>query len=175
MALKWVTCSRGFRGSSAYVAAGLHDLWQHRCDATVAGQSVDLDVPNVPDWGQFVPWGVAPTPVPSPLPTPFPVPPAWPVDAGPSTGIASWYNDNANASGKPVNNAKDMTAAHRSLRFGTKVKVTRTDDPGVSTVVTVQDRGPYAAHRIIDLRPAAARSLDMIDAGIVPVSLEIVP
>src|SRR5229473_2221592 len=95
-----------------------------------------------------------------------------PTDAWHQDGKASWYSDTRNASGKPVH-VEDLTAAHKTLPFGTKVKVTRTDI-GTSVIVTIEDRGPYAGGRIIDLRPAAATILHMKEAGVVPVHLEVV-
>jgi rare lipoprotein A len=65
-----------------------------------------------------------------------------------------------------------MTGAHRSLPFGTRVKVTNLKN-GRSVVVRINDRGPYGRGRVIDLSPAAARRIDMIQAGIVPVTVEV--
>ena len=67
-----------------------------------------------------------------------------------------------------------MTAAHRKLRFGTKVRVTNLQN-GKSVVVRITDRGPFGGGgRIIDVSEAAARKLEMIRAGVVPVTVEIV-
>lgn len=89
------------------------------------------------------------------------------------TGFASIYNDDKNASGAPVNNKTDMTAAHRTLPFGTKVKVTRLKGKGEEAVVTIQDRGPFVSHRIIDLRPAAARAIGLfMEEGVTLVKIE---
>lgn len=162
--LRWVTCSLGFRGSRDAVRNHEYELWQTRCDTRLLGTDVDFDVANVKDWGQYVPWNKEPTPEPAP-PQPGKIY---------QTGIASWYNDGENASGKPVNNSTDLTAAHRSLPFGTEVKVTR-KSTGKSTTVVIEDRGPAArTGRIIDLRPKPARELDMIDDGIADVTLEII-
>lgn len=90
-------------------------------------------------------------------------------------GKASYYADslagNTTASGEPYDPAA-LTAAHRSLDFGTKVKVTylKTDK---SVVVTINDRGPYADGRIIDLSRAAAEALGLIDDGTGTVVLEV--
>ena len=67
-----------------------------------------------------------------------------------------------------------LTAAHRSLRFGTRVRVTNQRN-GRSVIVRINDRGPYSHSRIIDLSEAAARELHMIDAGVVPVTLQVLP
>lgn len=166
--LTWITCSTGFAGSADFVHRGLQTLWQQHCDRHLAGLDVDINVANKADWGQFTPFGVAPTPVP-----PAPINP-WPNSGGPQDGIASWYSDSTNASGRPVNNSTDLTAAHRTLPFGTRIKATRRDTSS-SVEVTIQDRGPYSGGRIIDFRPVPAKALGMIDAGIVPIHLELVP
>src|SRR4051794_27698760 len=84
------------------------------------------------------------------------------------TGFATWYSDSLagrhTASGIPYNPSRS-TAAHRTLPFGTRVRVIRTDT-GSSTEVVVNDRGPFGnARRIIDLSHAAAEALHMLDAG----------
>jgi len=94
------------------------------------------------------------------------------------TGEASYYAGKfvgrKTANGE-IYNPEAMTAAHRTLPFGTVVRVTRTDQPdGRSVVVRINDRGPFVAGRIIDLSKAAARELGMIAEGVVPVRLEIV-
>jgi len=89
------------------------------------------------------------------------------------SGIASWYGEaQTTASGERFDKHK-MTAAHRTLPIGTLVRVTNTRN-GKSVVVRINDRGPYGHGRIIDLSEAAARRLDMIDAGVAPVTLEVV-
>jgi rare lipoprotein A len=91
-------------------------------------------------------------------------------------GTASYYADKfvgrQTASGE-VYDPEAMTAAHRSLPFGTKVRVTRVET-GASVVVRINDRGPFQRGRIIDLSKCAARQLDMIQAGVVEVRLELV-
>jgi hypothetical protein len=166
--LSWITCSTGFAGSADFVHRGLQTLWQQHCDRTLAGLDVDINLANKADWGQFTPFGQMPSP------TPIPTPPAnpWPNSYGPQDVISSWYSDATNASGTPVNNATDMTAASRTIPFGTRIKVTR-KDTGATVVVAIQDRGPYAGGRGLDLRPAPARILDMIDAGIISVHMEL--
>jgi rare lipoprotein A len=67
-----------------------------------------------------------------------------------------------------------LTAAHRTLPLGTVVRVTRVDGTGSPVVVRINDRGPYASGRIIDLSMAAARRLRMIEAGVVRVRLEVI-
>lgn len=66
----------------------------------------------------------------------------------------------------------DLTAAHRTLPFGTKVMVTNLKN-GKSVIVRINDRGPFVRGRIIDLSYAAARMLDMVGQGVVPVRIEV--
>jgi len=90
-------------------------------------------------------------------------------------GIASWYgrkyHGKATASGE-VFDMKAMTAAHRTLEFGTLVRV-RSIDTNRSVVVRINDRGPHVAGRIIDLSYGAARKLGMVNEGTVPVALKV--
>ena len=95
-----------------------------------------------------------------------------PHEQGVYHGYASWYDEpQMTASGERFDRHK-LTAAHRTLPFGTLVRVTNTRN-GKSVVVRINDRGPYSGKRIIDLSEAAARQLDMIDAGVAPVELEV--
>lgn len=91
------------------------------------------------------------------------------------TGIASWYGRECQhektASGERYDMRK-LTAAHRSLPFGTRVRVTNLKN-GRSVTVVINDRGPYVGHRIIDLSAKAARVLGMRNAGTAPVRLEV--
>lgn len=98
-------------------------------------------------------------------------------DTGASdTGDASYYADKfigrTTASGEAYD-PDAMTAAHRSLPFGTRVRVTRLST-GESVVVRINDRGPFVRGRIIDLSHAAARELAMLREGVVPVMIEVV-
>lgn len=91
------------------------------------------------------------------------------------TGTASYYADSLNgrptASGAPYDK-NALTAAHNSLPFGTRVRVTNlTNDKSV--VVTINDRGPKTKGRIIDLSRAAASQIGMLEAGVVKVRVEI--
>lgn len=88
------------------------------------------------------------------------------------TGIASYYwQGQMTATGEHFNR-RDMTAAHKTLPFGTRVRVTRVDT-GSSVVVRINDRGPFKPGRIIDLSERAAESLNMTVAGVAPVRLEV--
>ena len=79
------------------------------------------------------------------------------------TGIAAFYGGGRTASGE-VSGPNGLTAAHRTLPFGTKVLVTNVRN-GRTILVRINDRGPYGRGRIIDLSRAAARELDMIRVG----------
>ncbi len=91
-------------------------------------------------------------------------------------GIASWYgkedHGDLTASGEPYN-MYEYTAAHRTLPFGTLVKVTNLKN-GKSVIVRINDRGPFVKGRIIDLSYASAKKIGMIKQGTAPVSLEVV-
>jgi rare lipoprotein A len=88
------------------------------------------------------------------------------------SGIASVYSykGGKTASGEHSHPA-GLTAAHRSLPFGTKVRVTNKRN-GHSVVVRINDRGPFVRGRVIDLTPAGARSLGF--SGLAPVQLAVV-
>ena len=86
------------------------------------------------------------------------------------SGRAAFYSGGRTASGE-VTGPNGLTAAHRTLPFGTKVLVTNRLN-GKTVVVRIVDRGPYGRGRIIDLSRAAARELDMISAGTAMVSVE---
>ena len=88
------------------------------------------------------------------------------------SGKASYYwEPQALASGGRFN-PNAMTAAHKTLPFGTKVRVTNRNN-GESVVVTINDRGPYVGGRIIDLSKAAAHAINMQDAGVAPVTVTV--
>lgn len=91
-------------------------------------------------------------------------------------GKATWYggkfHGRKTASGERFDKHA-MTAAHRKLKFGTRVRVTNQKN-GRSVVVRINDRGPFGGKgRIIDVSEAAARKLGMIRAGVVPVHVEV--
>ena len=90
-------------------------------------------------------------------------------------GNASWYGapfHGRQASNGEIYDMYKLTAAHRTLPFNTVVRVTNLGN-GKSTVVRVTDRGPFVENRIIDLSYAAAREIESIGPGVVPVRLEI--
>lgn len=88
------------------------------------------------------------------------------------SGIASVYSytGHRTASGEHVN-PRGLTAAHRFLPFGTRVRVTNAHN-GHSVVVRINDRGPFVRGRVIDLMPAAARALGF--SGLAPVHLAVI-
>lgn len=92
------------------------------------------------------------------------------LDASAQCGRASWYAlTSKTASGERMN-ASLLTAAHRSLPFGTKVRVTNKNN-GKSVVVRINDRGPFIKGRVIDLSKAAARTIGMVGSGHAPVCM----
>lgn len=89
-------------------------------------------------------------------------------DATPETGRASWYDlDSKTASGEMMD-GEALTAAHKTLPLGSHVRVANLDN-GRAVVVRINDRGPFAKDRIIDLSKAAAEALDMIADGVATV------
>ena len=89
------------------------------------------------------------------------------------SGMASYYGNESGsrtASGQRMN-ANAMTAAHRSLPFGTKLRVTH---GGRSVVVTINDRGPFIRGRVLDLSTGAARVIGLTGAGVGRVVAEVV-
>jgi rare lipoprotein A len=91
-------------------------------------------------------------------------------------GIASWYgkkfHGRRTASGERYD-MHQLTAAHKTLPFGTRVRVTNLDN-GRRVVVRINDRGPFIKGRIIDLSYAAARQVEMLEAGTARVRVEVV-
>ena len=92
-----------------------------------------------------------------------------PLMASSETGIASVYSGEKTANGEYAH-ASLLTAAHRSLPFGTKVKVTNVET-GRFVIVRINDRGPFIKGRIIDLTPAGAKAIG--STGLAMVSLTI--
>jgi rare lipoprotein A len=92
-------------------------------------------------------------------------------------GFASWYGQwhhgRSTASGERYDMHR-MTAAHRTLPFGTRLRVTSVEN-GRSIVVRVNDRGPHVAGRMLDLSYAAAKALGMVGNGVARVEVVILP
>ena len=94
---------------------------------------------------------------------------------GPShtlAGLASYYWQGQKTATGEVFDKRALTAAHKTLPFGTKVRVTRVDT-GESVVVRINDRGPFKPGRVIDLSERAAEEIRMTGHGIMPVKLEV--
>jgi rare lipoprotein A len=90
-----------------------------------------------------------------------------------SRGVASFYTeDQETASGEKFN-THDLTAAHPSLPFGTRLRVTNVST-GQSVTVRINDRGPYVAGRVVDLSQSAASALGMVESGVAKVKLDVV-
>jgi rare lipoprotein A len=88
-------------------------------------------------------------------------------------GVASFYTEgNSTASGEKYD-PTELTAAHPSLPFGTKLRVTNTAT-GKSVTVRVNDRGPYVPGRVVDVSYSAAQALGMVNAGTAKVKLDVV-
>jgi rare lipoprotein A len=104
-----------------------------------------------------------PPPAPAALPAPFS-----------QVGVASWYGPNFNRKPTAQGERYDMnalTAAHRTLPLNTLVRVTNLEN-GRTVIVRINDRGPYAGDRIIDLSAKAARELGMTKDGVARVRIE---
>lgn len=98
-----------------------------------------------------------------------------PNTAGVETGVASWYGQEFHGrptSSREIYDMNDLTAAHRTLPFGTYVMVTNLANDR-SVVVRINDRGPFAKGRIIDLSYAAARVLGLVGPGTAQVRLDV--
>ncbi|AYD03456.1 septal ring lytic transglycosylase RlpA family protein [Neorhizobium sp. NCHU2750] len=93
-------------------------------------------------------------------------------NAAPGCGHASWYAlSSKTASGERMNASK-LTAAHRSLPFGTKVLVTNKRN-GKSVVVRINDRGPFIRGRVLDVSKAAAQDIGMVSTGTAQVCYQV--
>jgi rare lipoprotein A len=101
------------------------------------------------------------------VPEPSPV-----IKGKPIYGLASYYSRGQKTANGERFKPSDMTAAHRSLPFGTRVRVTSLDT-GRAVTVRINDRGPYIRGRNVDLSRAAAQSLGMIDRGVTKVKLDV--
>jgi peptidoglycan lytic transglycosylase len=88
-------------------------------------------------------------------------------------GLASFYGDGSRTASGERFNPRDMTAAHRDLPFGTRVRVTELAS-GKSVTVRINDRGPFVPGRIVDVSQSAAEKLGMIGRGVAKVKLDVV-
>jgi rare lipoprotein A len=94
-------------------------------------------------------------------------------DAGSQCGRASWYKMGSRTANGERMNANALAAAHRSLPFGTQVRVDNLHN-GRSVVVRINDRGPFVGGRVIDVTRGAAVKLGMIGTGVARVKLTVV-
>ena len=94
-------------------------------------------------------------------------------EAASQCGKASWYSMGTKTASGERMNASALAAAHRSLPFGTRVRVENLSN-GRSVVVRINDRGPYSGGRVIDLTRGAAERLGMIKSGVASVKVTVV-
>ena len=106
-------------------------------------------------------------------PTPFASPGNAAATPGASHGMASFYSEGTRTANGEKFDATQLTAAHPTLPFGTRLRVTNVAN-GQSVTVRVNDRGPYVAGRIVDVSHSAADALGMIDGGLAKVKLDVV-
>ena len=92
---------------------------------------------------------------------------------GQSHGLASFYRDQTRTASGERASPGELTAAHRTLPFGTRVRVTDVDT-GRSVTVRVNDRGPFVAGRVVDISYSAAETLGITDRGVAKVRLDVV-
>ena len=96
----------------------------------------------------------------------------WLSGSGKASYYAEKFHGKKTASGE-IYDMHDMTAAHKTLPFGTKVKITNQRN-GKSVVVEVNDRGPFVKSRQFDLSKAAFTSIGNLDRGVLPIDYEVV-
>jgi len=92
---------------------------------------------------------------------------------GKSNGIASFYWQGTKTASGEKFDPKELTAAHPTVPFGTKLRVTN-QHTGRSVTVRVNDRGPYVPGRVVDVSYSAAQQLGMVGRGVAPVKLDVV-
>jgi rare lipoprotein A len=88
-------------------------------------------------------------------------------------GLASFYTEGSKTANGETFNTYDLTAAHPTLPFGTKLRVTNVST-GQSVTVRVNDRGPYVPGRVVDVSYSAAEQLGMVKGGLAKVKLDVV-
>jgi rare lipoprotein A len=93
--------------------------------------------------------------------------------ATPSDGMASFYKQGSRTASGEKFNPRELTAAHPTLPFGTRVRVTNVNT-GRSVTVRINDRGPFVRGRVIDVSHSAAESLGMVGQGVAKVKLDVV-
>jgi rare lipoprotein A len=91
-----------------------------------------------------------------------------------SHGVASFYTEGTKTANGERFDTNELTAAHRTLPFGTRLRVTNVAT-GQSVTVRVNDRGPFIPGRVVDVSHSAAQTLGMVEGGIAKVKLDVVP
>lgn len=134
--------------------------------STAARADLPLDVVTTIQQLQDVPVELAPAPVPD-----LSAEQAKPAGEGEASYYGHELAGNRTASGERFN-PKALTAAHRTLPLGSKLRVTNKSN-GKSVIVRINDRGPFVKHRLIDLSLAAAHQINMVRAGKAMVQLEL--
>jgi rare lipoprotein A len=104
--------------------------------------------------------------------TPFPISKP-PTGQEQSHGLASFYRQGTQTANGETFNPNELTAAHRTLPFGTRLRVTNTVT-GQSVTVRVNDRGPFVPGRVVDVSDSAAESLGIVGRGVAKVKLDVV-
>jgi rare lipoprotein A len=94
-------------------------------------------------------------------------------NATPTQGVASFYTEEQQTASGEKFNTNDLTAAHPTLPFGTRLRVTNVTT-GRSVTVRINDRGPYIPGRVVDVSHSAANALGMVESGIAKVKLDVV-
>jgi rare lipoprotein A len=92
---------------------------------------------------------------------------------GAAVGLASFYDEGSETASGEKFDPQELTAAHPTLPFGTRLRVTNVTN-GRSVVVRVNDRGPFVSGRVVDVSRSAAQSLDMIGRGTTKVKIDVV-
>ena len=90
-----------------------------------------------------------------------------------SYGLASFYTEGSETASGEKFNLHELTAAHRSLPFGTRVRVTNVTN-GRSVTVRINDRGPFVPGRVVDVSYSVAERLGIMERGITKVKLDVV-
>lgn len=163
----------GFQPTSSSVDAGdavpiqVQPETVEELQASIAGFDLTTPLDSPEAMAVLLPPLEPPPPIPEPEPERQIV--------GEQSGMASWYgpgfHGNRSASGE-VFNQNALTAAHRTLPFGTQVRVTNLNN-GQSVVVRINDRGPFSGGRIIDLSRGAANEIGMVSSGTARVRVEV--
>ena len=99
--------------------------------------------------------------------------PKQPASPDAAEGLASFYKYNSKTASGEQFNPSELTAAHRTLPFGTRLRVTNVAT-GQTVTVRVNDRGPFIPGRVVDVSHSAAEALGMVDRGITKVKLDVV-